>query len=809
MTDLRAQAFEEWRQEKLALSRQDRGGFINELFKAPAAGGRQSPISPAFTSARAPTGPSYRRSGNQGVEYPGPQGSKYSSERPDQPPPYISDVDMASTWWSPMEPVWPYGPPNVNRPREWNYPVGYNLNYIPQRSSLMYMLRAMRANWGVLATIIETRKDQLLRIPWNIQVKGKPKGDSAAIDQMKKFFRRPDGKLSYGQWSRKVLDDLFVLDAPSIYFSRDRKGRPLTAEALDGATIFPLIDDAGRRPDSIIELGDDGIEYLRRQPAFQQIIYGLPMIDLDESELMYVPMRPRPDLPVFGFPPTEQILQEAIEAILKTNYQRNFWQEGTLPDLVVTVPDAWSPRQIAMFQAHFDALLSGNLKLKSHVRFLPGGMKPFDIKNSSGESLWSQRDETLIRLACYAYSVSPTPFVKATNRGTASTVQEVAEQEGLYPLMSWWKDDIIDPIIEKFGFDDVEFVFLPQPETDQEKAAKIYDLQLRSGSKTINEVREERGEEPDPDGDVLLVYTANGAVPLKDVVQGKLIPPTSVGPESEPDDSAASPPSPRPSRDGSSGPAGARPIRGPNRPPNSSPVPTAKLRFLSKATLAELQAAADEAKGHLDDLSPAQASAGNYPKGHIWIQGLNISIENNKGSLRGKKDSSGKKKWEVRMPAPYGYIRGTIGADGDSVDVYLGKNPDSTTVWVIDQRRVSDKGKPKKFDEHKVFIGYKKLKTAMKDWFKAHLDHGHNRIEAITELSMDELKSWLKAGNLKEPLADQNIGTPVDLPASLKKADTISSTTNLTWSGQEKPRRKTRRKRKLKSGSRWLELRAS
>jgi hypothetical protein len=139
----------------------------------------------------------------------------------------------------------------------------------------------------------------------------------------------------------------------------------------------------------------------------------------------------------------------------------------------------------------------------------------------------------------------------------------------------------------------------------------------------------------------------------------------------------------------------------------------------------------------------------------------------------------------------------------------LGKNPDSTTVWVIDQRRVSKKGKPKSFDEHKVFIGYKKLKIAMKDWLKSHFDdHGHDRIEAITELSMDELKSWLKTGDLKEPLADQNIGTPVDLPDSLKKADTISSSTNLAWSGfgTKKKKAKRRKKKQLRSGSRWLEL---
>ena len=56
--------------------------------------------------------------------------------------------------------------------------------------------------------------------------------------------------------------------------------------------------------------------------------------------------------------------------------------------LIVTVPENWGPRQIAMFQAHCDAMLSGNLKLKSKIRFLPSGMKPFDIKNASGESLF-------------------------------------------------------------------------------------------------------------------------------------------------------------------------------------------------------------------------------------------------------------------------------------------------------------------------------------------------------------------------------------------------------------------------------------
>ena len=437
------------------------------------------------TSSRAPYGPANRPSGNNavglkqmpqqfgvpsGVTPVGTYGSKYDNLRPDQPAPWIDDVNMASIWYSPMEPVWPFGPPYYTTPREWNFPVGYNLNYVPKRLELMGMLRGMRQSWGVLSTIIETRKDQLLRLPWTVQVRNKPRARSKGVDEIRNFFRRPDGKLSYSQWTRKYLDDLFVIDAPTLYMDRDLGGKLRNAQVLDGGTIFPLIDDAGRRPDTVVHLGDDGVVYQHRQPAFQQIIYGLPMINLSEDEIIYGMMRPRPELPIFGYSQVEQILTEATEAIRKTFFQVEYWRSGSIPELIVTVPDQWTPRQIATFQAHFDALLSGQLTLKSKVRFMPGGMKPFDVKNANGESLWSQRDELLVRLCCYAYSVSPTPFVKQMNRATAAQAQETAEEEGLYPLMSYWKDDVMDTIIqEKFGYDDVEFVLSPSAYTGPEQ----------------------------------------------------------------------------------------------------------------------------------------------------------------------------------------------------------------------------------------------------------------------------------------------------------------------------------------------------
>lgn len=810
-------SFSEWR---------DNGGLerdIGEMLKARQGMAGMANISPGFgmsgnlnTSSRAPTGPKGRRSGLRGMGVGGdhepkrndwfggagnqqfgvpsgarPQGSvqsKYNSDRPDQPQPWIDDVNMESIWYSPMQPVWPFGPPYYDRPREWNYPVGYNLNFIQPRMEAIGTLRGMRASWGVLATIIETRKDQLLRLPWTIQRRDKPRASSAPADAMRKFFRRPDGKLTYNQWSHKVLDDAFVVDAPSIFMHRANNGKVLQAEAIDGGTIFPLIDDAGRRPDSVFDMDRaGGIDYIKRQPAYQQIIYGLPMVDMSEDELIYAMQRPQPDMPMFGYSPVQQIMIEATEAIRKTFYQLEFWRSGSMPELMVTVPDAWSPRQIAQFQGHFDALLSGQLSLKSKVRFIPGGMKPFDIKNASGESLWSDRDEMLIRLACYAFSVSPTPFVKQTNRGTANASAQTAQEEGLYPLMSWWKDDIMDTIIqEKFGYDDLEFVFLPRPEVDLEKQAKIHQIKIMLGEMTIDEARAENGEEPLPDnlGAVPLVYFGSGAFRLEDVIKG-----TAMMPGAQPNPEGGKPDGGNPAK------SPMQPNSLPQRGSASSrvsnqPKPTSIHKMLQKLGYKDVKDAAKEA-----DRSPThhQKKIGNYRKGHVSIQGLPVTIENAKGSKRGEKKVNGEK-WSVKMPAVYGYIRGFIGADDMHIDCYVGKHPESPMVYVIDQNHVDPKGKSLGFDEHKCMIGYKSPHKAVRDYRKSHFDGlGLNRIMAVTCLSMLDFKNWLKSGDLQKPIAGQDVGTVLSQD-DMAKADTVSASSGLGWYDQTRPIRRRRKK---------------
>jgi len=148
--------------------------------------------------------------------------------------------------------------------------------------------------------------------------------------------------------------------------------------------------------------------------------------------------------------------------------------------------------------------------------------------------------------------------------------------------------------------------------------------------------------------------------------------------------------------------------------------------------------------------SDAMKEAGNYAKGKLPYKGLTIAIENPKGSERSGVGKDGKR-WSVKMPAAYGYVLGSEGYDGDHVDVYLGPDHASNKVFIVDQVNAEDG----KFDEHKCLLSYPSRSAALADYEKAFSDgKAKQRIGAVTEMSVDEFKAWVKSGETKKPLGD-------------------------------------------------------
>ncbi len=172
-------------------------------------------------------------------------------------------------------------------------------------------------------------------------------------------------------------------------------------------------------------------------------------------------------------------------------------------------------------------------------------------------------------------------------------------------------------------------------------------------------------------------------------------------------------------------------------------------------------AAATSPHNDLPEPTDGQKEAGNYQKGHVQLHGLNITVENPRGSERTGKRPDGSQ-WSHTMSDHYGYIKRTVGADDEQVDVYLG--PDSHNaerqVYVIDQLH-QDTGK---FDEHKAMLGYRDEASAI-EAYKSNFDAGW-KVGPVTPMPIGAFKEWLKDGNTKAQAAKAAPSPAIDQGAA-------------------------------------------
>lgn len=140
----------------------------------------------------------------------------------------------------------------------------------------------------------------------------------------------------------------------------------------------------------------------------------------------------------------------------------------------------------------------------------------------------------------------------------------------------------------------------------------------------------------------------------------------------------------------------------------------------------------------------AQKKAGNYAMGHIVIDGMEITIENPKGSYRKGKDRNGKE-WKCLMHNDYGYFTKSKGYDGDAVDVFIGPDIDDyDKVYVVDQNNSK-----REFDESKVMLGFKSKKEA-KAAYLSNYSKDWKGFRKITGVSLKLFKKWLYRGRKQQ-----------------------------------------------------------
>jgi hypothetical protein len=403
-----------------------------------------------------------------------------------------------------FSPSYPLVPVESELTRLWDFPVGYNYIYTPRSYEPVTFaeLRALANNENLTRMAIETRKDQLEALDWQIKPideKKAAKDSPARIKTLTQFWRHPDGDRSFAAWLRELFEDVLVIDAPCLEVLKNRDGSIRGLDVVDGSTIKLLIDITGRRPTS-------------PAPAFEQVIHGRPWRLLTTEELIYLPRNKRPGH-IYGYSPVEQIMMYINIALRRQIMQLNHFTESNMPPGFIGIPDL-NPDQVAKISQWWNDLLSGNLAERSKTQFLPYSAKWQSLKEPPFKD---EFDEWLARIVMFVFSLPPDAFVRQRNRSTSETARQTAREEGYAPLLGWTKRLIDDVIQRRMGHADLEFSWQELREVDPEVQAKVETTYVHAGIKTVNEGRDGLGLEPIEGGDEAIVVAGATIVLLKDI----------------------------------------------------------------------------------------------------------------------------------------------------------------------------------------------------------------------------------------------------------------------------------------------------
>lgn len=410
----------------------------------------------------------------------------------------IRGADAA--WFGPQQPLQPIAQEAAGR--VYDYMFGQNLIYNPKEGRdegvSFAQLRLAAEGCDIVRMCIETRKDQMSKLDWQIKPKDDNIDPDARCEQLTELFQKPDREHNWLQWQSLILDDHLTIDASTLYIRRTRGGDIYAFEPMDGALIKRLIDADGATP-----------EY--PDPAYQQVLKGMPAVDYNTDDILYRPRYISTNR-LYGRGPVEQAIITINLAIQRELSRIEFYTSGTVPEGFLTGPEKWTPKQLEDFQASFNNAMAGNLAKRRQIPVVPFGMKFDSVK---AEQLKDELDEWIARKVCFVFSLPPTAFTKSMNRASAQQQQETAEDEGLEPLKDWFRITIMNELIQNYlGYKDLQFTWVEEEEADPMIAAQIDTMLVDKGVLSINEVRQDRGYDSVQGGEQPMLATPTGFVPL-------------------------------------------------------------------------------------------------------------------------------------------------------------------------------------------------------------------------------------------------------------------------------------------------------
>lgn len=413
-------------------------------------------------------------------------------------------------------------------PLRFQFPFGSNIAYTPRSGfgTPFSVLRTM-AQAPVIALCIQCRKDQMASLDWDFALRDQKTKKTVGttdprIAKARELFKKPDRRRPHSAWLQLLVDEALTIDACSIYRRPTVKGAAKQKrdpsyklapdeifgyDVIDGSTIKVLLDARGDIP-------------APPAVAYRQVVWGSPMSggDLNADQLLYRPKTERTWTP-YGMSPIEAALLIITADLNRTMFNLSYFTEGNIPEALAGVPDNWGPKQIRDFQQYWDLVLKGDPGNRSRLRFVAQGMAK-SIHEFKKPDFTTAYDLWLLKLQCACFGVTPSEigFTDDVNKATAKSQGDVNQRRGVKPMARFIKS-IHDEILADHGLADVETTWSGGEGDDALSQARIEDIQLRNGAKSIDDVLAAAGSPPLGIGPCIV--TATGPVLWASVLEPK------------------------------------------------------------------------------------------------------------------------------------------------------------------------------------------------------------------------------------------------------------------------------------------------
>ena len=371
------------------------------------------------------------------------------------------------------------------------------------RGQLTEIRQCARTGFG--STCIDAIVDRVASMDWDIVAIDPEKHNDQHIKAVKDFFDNPnsneesfvtilraitrgtletdDGCLEkvfdrYENQTIQVGNDKLTVSIPA------KSAKLKEIFAVDGSSFYKITDAHG---------------YLS---GYWQVVNFAKATYFDKRQIVYMIANPIPGS-VYGRSPFMAVVEELELLVKARRFNVALFNNLALPGLHVDYPD--------QKDEDFLKRVKGELAQKYAAeggRFEPfvssGGVR-VDALSFNPQQLQAIELQQLIQKIVMAkLKVTPAMlgFTEDVNRATAASQRREFRDRTLFPLLRLIEYHLNTQVVSEFGYDDVEFKFISEPDIDDELTrAQINDHYLKTQVLTPNEVREGMGLEPVDWGD--------------------------------------------------------------------------------------------------------------------------------------------------------------------------------------------------------------------------------------------------------------------------------------------------------------------